>query len=112
MGNVNVKKEAKKAHAKAERITTKCSVCNKPFSYSANWQPARAEALTMCKECYEKKNNIVYRSVCKECGKPFYVRGGEAQWFKDKGLEMPKRCYECRSFNRIQKKKSAAEETK
>ena len=34
---------------------------------------------------------------CKDCGKEFYMTYREVQFYKDKGLNLPKRCKECRA---------------
>ncbi len=40
--------------------------------------------------------------TCKEkdCKKSFIISAGEAKWLKDKGLELFKRCPECRKRRR------------
>ena len=35
--------------------------------------------------------------ICKECGKKFEITEGEAEFFRNKGLDLPKRCKECRA---------------
>ena len=111
MGKDNKKKRVqaepanrKKAIAKtrAERVTVRCSACNKPFSYDPNAYGSD-ERPDLCRECFNKQRAIVYRGTCKDCGKQFYVRAGEAEWLASKGMAMPKRCYECRNYRRIQK---------
>ena len=37
---------------------------------------------------------------CKQCGKNFVISDSESDFFKSKGLELPKRCKECRKSNR------------
>ena len=37
---------------------------------------------------------------CKDCNKPFTLTEEHLQWYKDKGLEPPKRCAECRKKRR------------
>lgn len=41
--------------------------------------------------------------ICKECGKEFEISEGEEKFYKDKGLEKPKRCQECRVKRRIER---------
>lgn len=105
------KKIAKKARKEeVKKVVTKCKKCNKPFSYDPEWGEPE-----LCSECERKKaeeNKIAYRGVCKDCGKPYYVKAGVANWLKSKGFEMPKRCYECRSMRKIEKKKAEEEESK
>lgn len=40
------------------------------------------------------------KRVCKQCGKEFEITESEAQFFKSKGLQLPKRCKECRAKNK------------
>ena len=37
---------------------------------------------------------------CKQCGKDFGLTDGEIKFYKDKGLELPKRCKDCREKNK------------
>lgn len=37
---------------------------------------------------------------CKQCGKEFVLSDSEVKFFKDKSLELPKRCSECRKENK------------
>ncbi len=41
--------------------------------------------------------------ICKQCGKEFEITEGEAEFFLSKGMELPKRCKECRSANKMKK---------
>lgn len=93
-------KDNKSTKQRPKKETAKCEKCNKPFSYD----PA-GEKPTLCKACLEEKNKIVYRATCKDCGKEFYVKAGEANFLKSKGLDMPKRCFECRNVRKIEKAK-------
>ena len=34
---------------------------------------------------------------CLDCNKPFTISTDHEKWFIDKGLELPKRCKECRN---------------
>ena len=44
------------------------------------------------------QDNIYYR--CKDCGKVVYLTPDEAWWFKSKGFNIPKRCYNCRNHRK------------
>ena len=49
------------------------------------------------------KNRIAKKDVCKDCGKTFVITMGE---FVDKlrcGMQLPKRCRQCRTCRRRQK---------
>lgn len=37
---------------------------------------------------------------CKQCGKEFELSNSEIEFFKKENLELPKRCKECREFNK------------
>ncbi len=39
---------------------------------------------------------------CKQCGKVFELSEEEIKFYKDKNLELPKRCRECRARNKIE----------
>lgn len=43
------------------------------------------------------------QATCADCQQQFLITGGEQDFFKSKGYEMPKRCGDCR-WNRKQKK--------
>lgn len=90
----------KSTKQRVKKTVTKCEKCNKPFSYDP-----MDEKHALCKTCLEEKNKIVYRNTCKDCGKDFYVKASEAEFLKSKGLEMPKRCFECRNVHKIKKAK-------
>ena len=36
------------------------------------------------------------KRVCKQCGKEFELSEGEIRFYEKKGLELPKRCQQCR----------------
>lgn len=95
-----VKKTNKSTKVRAKSQVTKCERCNKPFSYD----PTK-EKPALCHECDEADNKIVHRGVCKDCGKEFYVKAKDANFLKSKGLDMSKRCYECRKARKIKKDK-------
>ena len=44
--------------------------------------------------------------TCKQCGKPFVLTDSEIEFFESKGLELPKRCEDCRKKNREAKGKT------
>lgn len=48
---------------------------------------------TLHKECRDK---IFKKFFCKSCGNPFSITFGEKESFERKGLELPKRCKDCR----------------
>jgi len=34
-------------------------------------------------------------SICKRCGKPYYLTARRIEWYRGMGFELPKRCPEC-----------------
>ena len=44
------------------------------------------------------------RRKCKDCGRIFYLMHSEVEFFKDKGLHVPKRCDECRDKRKNESK--------
>ncbi|NMA65874.1 MAG: hypothetical protein GX957_06475 [Clostridiaceae bacterium] len=42
--------------------------------------------------------------VCKDCHKEFTLRSGEIDFFKGAGLNLPKRCPECRKKRKMEEK--------
>lgn len=38
-----------------------------------------------------------HKHTCKDCGKDFYMQHNEVVFYQDKGLNLPKRCKECRN---------------
>ena len=56
-----------------------------------------------------------YKSIpckCKDCGKDFVITPGEQRYFKGIGLELPKRCIDCRKDRKDAKKAAEEKETK
>jgi hypothetical protein len=43
--------------------------------------------------------------ICKDCGKEFAMTYHEVQFYKDKGLHIPKRCKDCRDKRKANKNK-------
>ena len=41
---------------------------------------------------------------CIDCGKVAYLTLDEEWWFKSKGFNLPKRCYDCRKHRKVTKK--------
>lgn len=40
---------------------------------------------------------------CKDCGEEFEIEQSEAQWYKDRGWELPVRCKACRVEAKIRR---------
>lgn len=45
-----------------------------------------------------------YKTKCVQCGKEFIITDEEANFYRRKGLSIPKRCKECREINKKSKK--------
>lgn len=43
------------------------------------------------------------KRTCKQCGREFELTDSQVEWYKSKGLEVPKRCEECRAANKEQR---------
>ena len=50
------------------------------------------------------------RRKCIQCGKAFVLRDSEIEFFKSKGLDLPKRCSDCRQKNKSGNKKTSSKE--
>jgi DNA-directed RNA polymerase subunit RPC12/RpoP len=42
--------------------------------------------------------------TCVNCGEPFQITPGEAEWLREKNYDLPKRCPDCRAKNRAKKR--------
>lgn len=42
----------------------------------------------------------IVKQACKQCGKEFELTQGEISFYESKGLDLPKRCKECREVNK------------
>ena len=40
------------------------------------------------------------RRTCKQCGREFELEDSEIEWYQSKGMQLPKRCEDCRAANR------------
>ena len=43
------------------------------------------------------------KRICKQCGKEFTLNDSEIKFYKEKNLDLPKRCSECRKENKNNK---------
>lgn len=58
----------------------------------------RNEKHDMCKECFEYENKIRIKSYCVDCGKTFTLTNSQYDFYKKRGLDVPKRCDTCRKI--------------
>lgn len=49
--------------------------------------------------------------VCKQCGSNFYITDKDQNFFNEKGLELPKRCFTCRKQNKRAQESAMHEQT-
>lgn len=50
-------------------------------------------------------SNVVIK--CVDCNKSFTLTSSHAKWFLDRGLELPKRCKECRTRRRNEREENS-----
>ena len=48
----------------------------------------------------ERRNAIHSRIRCSVCHREFTITNGEYEYYRSKGLDMPKRCKECRELGK------------
>ena len=51
-----------------------------------------------------KADEVKERVICCDCGTPFDVTFGEAEWYLSKSLSIPKRCKACRMELRLKQR--------
>lgn len=44
----------------------------------------------------DARKEVHSKEVCKDCGHEFVITVGEADFFTQNGMTLPKRCYKCR----------------
>lgn len=75
----------------------KCKKCGKEIVFT-NYQKyvKGMKKHDMCKECFEYENKIRIKSYCVDCGKTFTLTNSQYDFYKKRGLDVPKRCDTCR----------------
>ena len=75
----------------------KCKKCGKEIVFT-NYQKyvKGMKKHYMCKECFEYENKIRIKSYCVDCGKTFTLTNSQYDFYKKRGLDVPKRCDTCR----------------
>ena len=51
---------------------------------------------------------VLMTMTCRDCGEPFAILPGEAQWPEQRGLQPYRRCPRCRAKRRGKKSRAAA----
>ena len=67
-----------------------------PKDSTTSWFRNRRQALTAAdldNKIEAEQNNV---KVCKECGSYFYQTESDRNWFLERNLKVPCRCYSCR----------------
>ena len=56
-----------------------------------------AKRYKICHDCYEKRNMVYERRICRNCGKEFEITVGEKKFCDETpGMVLPTRCENCR----------------
>lgn len=55
----------------------------------------------------QKNNTTSIQKICRDCGKPFGITRAERIFFESRGLELPKRCPDCRKAKKAARKENA-----
>ena len=74
-----------------------CERCGRELIYT-NYQKyiKHSRRYEICRECFEKKNTIYERRICKNCGQAFDITNGEKEFFVNRSMPLPTRCKNCR----------------
>ncbi|SHH23804.1 CFI-box-CTERM domain-containing protein [Clostridium grantii] len=75
----------------------KCSKCGKEIIYS-NYQKyiKNVKRHDVCQECFEYGNEVYSTYSCSDCGRLFEITNRQYDFYRSKGLNLPKRCNQCR----------------
>lgn len=77
------------------------------YKYPKAWVMADANKVSSISDSKINNNEIIEDKTlkCHDCLKPFTFVVGEQKFFKDNGLDTPKRCKDCRNKNKAKKLK-------
>ena len=86
----------------------KCSICGGDIEYkNYNKYIRKSKPPKVCKACFQKKQEEIRhkketykKGICNCCGKSFVITYGDRDFYIKKGLELPKRCPDCRKSGR------------
>lgn len=75
----------------------RCKKCGKEIIYT-NYQKyiKNAKRFDVCPECFEYGNKVWKKKKCVVCGCKFEITNNQHDFYKSKGLDIPKRCKSCR----------------
>lgn len=78
-----------------------CKRCGKDMLYTNYLKYVeKAEPFDYCDDCYRFRKKVFQYRTCQDCGCTFPITQGEAEFYQDKGYELPKRCKDCRHKRR------------
>lgn len=79
-----------------------CPRCHGPAGNNRDGLCDRCFKAVQAREAERKTQNAAVRErrQCKECGTTFLITETEAEWYENRGLELPKRCPDCRRKRR------------
>lgn len=76
----------------------KCARCGGDIEYTNYLKYIRRiKPYEVCHECFEWGSRYARTMRCIDCGEKFDITNGEEEYFRNKGLELPKRCPRCRA---------------
>ena len=75
----------------------KCSKCGEEILFS-NYQRyiKNIKKHDVCQDCFEYGNKIYSTVRCSDCGRSFEITNRQYDFYRSKGLNLPKRCDQCR----------------
>lgn len=75
----------------------KCARCSKKIIYTNRQKyVTHSKKHEYCPECFEWRQEVYTSSRCVDCGTRFEITNSEYDYFRQKGLDIPKRCKNCR----------------
>ena len=74
-----------------------CSRCGKDIVYTNYHRYIKqAKRYKVCHDCYEWGQKVWSKQYCTNCGCTFEITNLEREFYQKKGLDIPKRCKQCR----------------
>lgn len=84
-----------------KRTIHHCKRCGKDMLYTNYLKYVeKAEPFAYCDDCYRFRKKVFQYRTCQDCGGTFPVTQGEAEFYQEKGYDLPKRCRDCRHRRR------------
>ncbi|MDY6290995.1 MAG: zinc-ribbon domain containing protein [Succiniclasticum sp.] len=80
----------------------RCKNCGKELLFT-NYQKyiKKAKKHDICRECYEYGNRVKEIKYCIDCGRAFEITNNEYGFYRERGLDLPKRCKSCRTQKKL-----------